>query len=112
MRGTPAIYYKSLNRSFHILGVEKDLFFINIGLGVAIAISAKFSLFMDLIAFLFLLFGHGAGILITRSDPIMKKIYLRHIRYQKYYAPTSSLQAKSKPPKMSVPVYQFQNGKS
>lgn len=111
MRGTPAIYYKALNRPFYILGVEKELFFINIGLSVAIAMAAKFSLLMDLIALIFMVGWHTASIFITKSDPIMKKIYLHHIRYKKYYQPNSNIHAISKPPKMSVPVYQYHNEK-
>lgn len=110
MRGTPAIYYKALNQQFHILGAEKGLFFINLGLGVAIAISAKFSLVMDLLAIVFLFVGHTAAVLITKADPLMKMIFLRHIRYQKYYRPFSGIHAKTKIPKMSVPIYQTLNG--
>ncbi len=105
MRSTPEIYFQSLNRRFTIMGAEKSLFFLNLGLSGAIALSAKFYWVMDITALMILLMGHAVGVLITRSDPMMKEIYLRHIRYKKYYPSLSGLQAKHEIPKFSVPSY-------
>lgn len=112
MRGTPSVFYKSLNHRFNINGVDKDLFILNVGLSGVIALSAKFSLVMSIIAVLVMMIGHGAGVLITRADPIMKNIFLRHIHFKKYYPPISGIHAKSKLPKLSVPIYQTNNGKA
>ncbi len=112
MRGTPSVFYKSLNYRFNICGVDKDLFILNVGLSVVIALSAKFSLIMSAIAVLVMIIGHFTGVLITRSDPIMKNIFLRHIRYKKYYEPIPGMHEKIKSPTLSVPVYQTNNGKA
>ncbi|MDX2165085.1 MAG: VirB3 family type IV secretion system protein [Gammaproteobacteria bacterium] len=105
-----ALYFKSLNRQFQIIGIDRQLFFLLLGLCAPIAYSARFSFGMDIVAVVIFLVGYIGGIFITRSDPQLLKIYLRHIRYKNYYAPQSGIHASIRLVKPSVPVYQGQKG--
>jgi len=110
MRGTPAIYFKSLNRHFNVLGVDRQLFFLFVGICLPIAFSARLIPFMDIIAFIIFIMLYIAGILITRTDNQMLAIYRRHIHYKKYYAANPGIHAKAPLVKPSVPIYQGKRG--
>jgi len=110
MHGTPGVYFKSLNRPFTVLGVDRSLFYLFVGLCLAIAFSARLSLVMDAIAGLVFLVLHVIGVLVTRVDANILSVYRRHIHYQKYYAAQPGIHAKVPLIKPSVPVYQGQRG--
>lgn len=110
MQGTAALYFQSLNRFNHILGVDRRWFFLAVGLCTPIAFAARFAPLMDAItAFLFLI-CHMVGVLMTRADDQMLVLYKRHIRYRKYYTATPGLHAPIAVVRPSVPVYQGQRG--
>ena len=54
MRGTPSIYFNSLNRAFHMAGVDRQLFFLNVGLCTSIAFAAQFSPLMLMVSGIFI----------------------------------------------------------
>lgn len=110
MRGTPVTYFKSLNRPFTVLGVDRSLFYLFVGLCLAIAFSARLSLVMDAIAGLLFIILHAVGVLITRVDTHILAVYRRHIHYKKYYVAEAGIHAKIPSVKSSVPVYQGQRG--
>jgi len=110
MRGTPITYFKSLNRSFTVLGVDRSLFYLFVGLCLAIAFSARLSIMMNMVAGLVFLALHVVGVLVTRVDANILAVYRRHIHYQKYYAAQAGIHAKVPFIKPSVPVYQGQRG--
>lgn len=110
MRGTSALYFKSLNRPFHVLGVDRQLFYLIIGLCVPIAFSGRLSLLMDLTAFIFFSVLYVLGVLLTRADNQMLALYQRHIHYRKFYAAQPGIHAKVKLVKPSVPVYESRQG--
>lgn len=110
VRGTPAIYFKSLNRYFNVMGVDRQLFFLFIGLSLPIAFSARLSPSMDILAFLIFVILHTIGILITRADNQMLAIYRRHIHYKKYYASNPGIHAKTSIVRPSVPLYTGKRG--
>ena len=110
LRGTPAIYFKSLNRPFNILGVDRQLFYLFVGLCLPIAFSARLALFMDAAALLLFVILHVIGVLMTRADNQMLAIYRRHIHYKKYYTANAGIHAKIPMLRPSVPVYQGQRG--
>jgi type IV secretion system protein TrbD len=110
MRGTPALYFKSLNRPFNVLGVDKSLFYLSIGICLPIAFSSRLLPIMDGIAVLVFLIFYLVGSLITRADHQMLAIYKRHINYRGYYAAISGIHSKIVRIKPSVPVYQGKNG--
>lgn len=110
MRGTPVIYFKSLNRPFTVLGVDRSLFYLFVGLCLAIAFSARLSPVMDVAASLLFIVLHAMGVLVTRIDSHMLAIYRRHIHYKTYYAAHAGIHAVVPLVKPSVPVYQGQRG--
>lgn len=93
MRGTPAIFFQSLNRPFNVLGVDRQLFFLFVGLCLPIAFSARLTLIMDGVALLIFAALYVVGVLLTRLDNHILAIYRRHIHYQKYYAAIAGIHA-------------------
>jgi type IV secretory pathway TrbD component len=110
MRGTPATYFQSLNRHFNVLGVDRQLFYLCLGLCLPIAFSARLMLRMDIIACGIFMGLYTLGILITRADNQMLLIYKRHIHYRRYYAAAPSVHASTAFVKPSVPFYQGKRG--
>jgi len=110
MRGTPTIYFQSLNRPFTVLGVDRQLFFLFVGLSLPIAFSARLRPLMDLTALVLFLILYVIGLLITRLDYQILPIYRRHIHYKKYYTATSGIHSVIPLLKPSVPVYQGKRG--
>lgn len=110
IRGTPAIYFKSLNRAFNVLGVDRQLFFLFLGLCLPIAFSARLSLIMDGLTLVVFTVLHIIGILVTRADNQMLAIYRRHIHYRKYYTVIPGVHAQIPILRPSVPIYQGKRG--
>lgn len=110
MRGTPSLYFKSLNRAFHMAGVDRQLFFLNVGLCTPIAFAAQFSPLMLIVSGILFLIGHMVGILITRADTQMVVLFQKHIRYRHYYAANPGIHAKLNVVKPSVLFYAGKTG--
>lgn len=110
MRGTPAVYFNALNRHFTVCGVERSLFYLFVGIGLAIAFSARLSLVMDIIASVIFLALHAIGVLLTRLDPQILLIYRRHIHIHPYYAPLPGIHARMPIVKPSVPFFGVKAG--
>lgn len=110
VRGTPAIFFKSLNRYFNIMGVDRQLFFLFVGLSLPIAFSARLTPSMDILALSVFVILHTVGVLITRADNQMLAIYRRHIHYRKYYAAIPGIHAKIPMVRPSVPLYVGKRG--
>ncbi len=105
MRGTPSIYFQSLNRYFMVMGVERSLFYLFVGVCLPIAVAGRLTLIPDLIAISLFIILHGCGVLITRCDSQMLAIYRRHIHYRKYYAPQPGIHANVRLIKPTVPYF-------
>lgn len=110
MRGTPAIYFKSLNRHFNVLGVDRQLFYLFVGICLPIAFSARLVPIMDGVAFAVFSVLYVIGVLITRIDNQILAIYRRHIHYKKYYSANPGIHGKMLLVKPSVPFYQGKRG--
>jgi type IV secretory pathway TrbD component len=110
MRGTSAVYFKSLNRHFNVLGVDRQLFYLFVGICLPVAFSARLVPMMDGLAVIIFMVLYAVGILVTRADNQMLAIYRRHIHYKKYYAHNSGIHAKVRLIKPSVPFYQGKRG--
>ena len=110
-RGTPMIYFKALNRPFLLCRVEKKWFFLNLLMSLPIAWSCMFtSLFMDGLSAVLFVVGHAIGMMITRADPLMLGLYLKHIKYARYYLGQPTIHSKRPPTRDSVPIYQGKGG--
>jgi type IV secretory pathway TrbD component len=110
MQGTSTVYFKALNREFHVFGVDRQLFYLFVGLCLPIAVSAHLNWLMDLVALLIFMILYLVGVYITRIDKQMLAIYRRHIHYQDYYPAHPSVSAKNILIKPSVPIYQGKRG--
>jgi type IV secretory pathway TrbD component len=105
MRGDAAPYFKSLNRPFLVMGVERSLFYLLIGLCLPIAFSGRFRPWMDLMTVLVFSFLYIGGVILARIDSQMLVIFKRHIQYGRYYAAQPGIHAKIRPIRASVPSY-------
>jgi type IV secretory pathway TrbD component len=110
MHGTPAIYFTALNRHFTVCGVDRSLFYLFVGISLAIAFSARLSLGMGVVAGGIFLGLHAIGVLVTRLDPQILLIYRRHIHWQSYYDPHPGINAPIPLLKSSVPFYGTKRG--
>lgn len=110
MRGTPAVYFKSLNRHFRVLGVDRQLFYLFVGICLPIAFSGRLSLPMDAIAVSIFIMFCTAGVLVTRVDDQVLAVFRRHIHFKKYYAANPGIHAALPKIKPSVPYYQGMRG--
>lgn len=109
-RGTPIVYFQSLNRYFNVLGVDRQLFYLFLGISLPIFFSSRLTPFMDFIGITVFLILHIVGVLITRADNQMLAIYRRHIHYRKYYSAVAGIHARTPLLRPSVPVYQGKRG--
>lgn len=110
MRGTPTKYFKSLNRHFHIFGVNRQLFYLFVGVCLPIAFSSRLMPVMDSVAIVVFLILYTIGVLITRVDDQILSIYRRHISYRKYYSTSTGIHARLSRLTLSVPFYQGKRG--
>jgi type IV secretory pathway TrbD component len=110
MRGTPVLYFQSLNRNFTVMGVDRQLFFLFVGLCLPIAFSARLSPLMDIIAGVAFLILYVCGVIVTRIDHQILAIYRRHIHYKKYYSTIPGIHAKRAVLRPSVPYYLGKSG--
>jgi type IV secretory pathway TrbD component len=110
MKGTPAIYFKSLNRHFNVLGVDRQLFYLIVGVSLPIAFSGRLMVLADIVALSVFIVLHTVGVLITKADNQMLAIYRRHIHFKKYYAANPGIHATVPVIKPSVPIYEGQRG--
>jgi type IV secretory pathway TrbD component len=101
-----ALYLKALNRQFYIMGIDRQLFFLLLGLCAPLAYSARFEWKMDIVAIVLFGLGYTVSIFITRADAQLLQIYKRHIKYRNYYASQPGIHARIQFIKPSVPVYQ------
>lgn len=79
------VLYRSVNRPVTLLGGDRELVVMSIVLAVTIAMS-----FANLIGAIFagvvwavLLAGLRA---MAKADPLMRKVYVRHVNYASFYA--------------------------
>jgi type IV secretory pathway TrbD component len=105
MRGTPVLFYQSLNRPFNIMGINKQLFFLVLSLSGSFISSGIFLWNVKSILFGFVIFLISAAIArrMTLSDQDMILVYRRHILQKKYYAPVATFNAEVPRTLKSVP---------
>jgi len=78
------IFHRSANRPHLILGGDRELVLFSILLCALVAFSLM-NLYGVLLAGV--LWGASMGALtrMAKSDPLLRHIYIRHVRYQSYY---------------------------
>lgn len=81
--------YQSLHRHNHLLGAEQDLVMLSALVAFMLAMSGLtlVGIISALIFWVFAIFGLRK---MAKHDPIMSKVFLRHIKQQGYYSAKSS----------------------
>jgi type IV secretion system protein TrbD len=90
----------SLSRPQQLLGGDRELVILS-GLGAALmAVSV-----MTFLSFLIAFFGFGAIVAVLarigKVDPMMRKVYSRHLQYKDFYPAKSGVTSLAKTPKRS-----------
>jgi type IV secretory pathway TrbD component len=109
-RGTPAVFYQSLNRQFAMLGVNQKLFLLFIVFWMPIILAWRLNPFAILVGLLIFAILHAIGILLTRADDQILEVYNRHRRFKNDYPSISGIHAELTKTKNSVPYYEGKRG--
>jgi len=80
---------RALNRPNLLLGAERELMLL-VALICAALIFVAMSPGVMLIGFIIWIVTTTLLRMMAKSDPILSKVYLRHLRYQRYYSAHSS----------------------
>ena len=86
--------HKALHRHTLVLGAERELVMLTALFCFLAGLSSK-SLVGSLIVFLVWVFSLIGLRKMAKIDPLMSKVYLRHIKYQDFYSARSSRWRKS-----------------
>jgi type IV secretion system protein VirB3 len=84
--------HPSVHRPRLILGADRELVLF-VGLISAILVFALVSWWSILMGILLWLVGVALLVRMGKEDPLMRKIYVRHVRYQAFYPAKSGLQS-------------------
>ena len=82
--------HPSLNRPRLILGGERELV-IYVGVISAVLIFGLVSWWSTILGILFWIFAMAVLVRMGKADALMRRVYLRHVRYQPYYPARSGL---------------------
>lgn len=90
--GTPLTtsrIHRALSRPNHLMGADRELVLLT-GLAAVILMFVVLTWYSMLVGIVIWIVVVGALRLMAKADPMMRQVYLRHIRYQPTYRPTSS----------------------
>lgn len=80
--------HRSLNRPNLLFGAERELILIT-GLIAFTLIFVSMSFPVIILGFMIWLIVAGLLRLMAKADPMMSRIYMRHVKYKTYYPPHS-----------------------
>ena len=81
--------HRALSRPNHLMGADRELVLLT-GLATVILMFVVLTWYSVLFGIVVWIAIVGALRLMAKADPMMRQVYLRHIRYQQTYRPTSS----------------------
>lgn len=81
--------HRALSRPNLLLGGDRELVLLT-GLATIILIFVVLTVYSALIGLAIWILTIGALRLMAKADPLMRKIYMRHIRYRRVYRPSST----------------------
>ena len=81
--------HRALSRPNHLMGADRELVLLT-GLATVILIFVVLTWFSALLGIAIWIGVVGALRLMAKADPMMRQVYLRHVRYRQTYRPTSS----------------------
>lgn len=81
--------HRALSRPNHLMGADRELVLLT-GLATVILIFVVLTWFSALLGIAIWIGVVGALRMMAKADPMMRQVYLRHVRYRQTYRPTSS----------------------
>lgn len=81
--------HRALSRPTLLFGADRELVLIT-GLAAVILIFVVLTMVSAALGFAIWIVVVGLLRMMAKADPLMRKVYLRHIRYRSYYRPTST----------------------
>lgn len=81
--------HRALSRPNHLMGADRELVLLT-GLATVILIFVVLTWFSALFGLAVWIVVVAALRMMAKADPMMRQVYLRHIRYRAHYRPTSS----------------------
>lgn len=81
--------HRALSRPNLLMGADRELVLVT-GLAAVILIFVVLTWYAALFGLAIWLIAVGALRLMAKADPLMRKVYLRHIKYNIHYRPTST----------------------
>ncbi len=81
--------HRALSRPNLLLGADRELVILS-GLASAILIFVVLTAYSAVAGIVLWIATIGILRAMAKSDPLMRQVYLRHIRYRSHYRPTSS----------------------
>lgn len=81
--------HRALSRPNHLMGADRELVLLT-GLATVILIFVVLTWFSALFGLAIWITVVAALRMMAKADPMMRQVYLRHIRYRANYRPTSS----------------------
>ena len=86
---TTSRIHRALSRPNHLMGADRELVLLT-GLAAVILMFVVLTWYSLLFGMVVWIAVVGALRLMAKADPMMRQVYLRHIRYQPTFRPTSS----------------------
>jgi type IV secretion system protein TrbD len=92
-RAREIVIHPSLNRPNQLMGADRELALVSLLTSVALGFSLASWWGLGLA---FALYGSAMAILrrMGKADPMLRNVYMRHIRYRSYYPAKSGLYSK------------------
>lgn len=81
--------HRALSRPNLLMGADRELVLVT-GLAAAILIFVVLTLYSALFGITIWIVVVAALRMMARSDPMMRRVYIRHIYYRPHYRPTST----------------------
>lgn len=81
--------HRALSRSNQLMGADRELVLLT-GLATVILIFVVLTWFSVLFGIAIWIAVIGALRMMAKADPMMRRVYLRHVGYKRSYRPTSS----------------------
>ncbi|WP_315927404.1 conjugal transfer protein TrbD [Mesorhizobium sp. SP-1A] len=81
--------HRALSRPNLLMGADRELVLVT-GLGAVILIFVVLTIYSALFGIAVWITIVGALRMMAKSDPLMRKVYVRHISYRPYYKATTS----------------------
>ncbi|SON58490.1 conjugal transfer protein TrbD (plasmid) [Hartmannibacter diazotrophicus] len=81
--------HRALSRPHHLMGADRELVLLT-GLATVILVFVVLTWFSVALGIAIWIGVVGALRMMAKADPMMRQIYLRHIRYKPSYRPTAS----------------------